>query len=589
MSTFASRDLIIWLQSLDLGSSFKNIKRDFGNGYMIAQILVHYFPKDVHMPAFYSGTSSQAKKNNWEQIEKIIKKKESEFRMDKHILVGAAAGDEQQLLNFLVHLHSVLQNRDKNKLDSTNGIDITKRLIDWITKLLFPHAVIEKPIFAYLNEDVKSANIDQTLLPIFSGLESEDSCSLCLNSLLSSTVSPPADDHFTFYEVSCCFVNIVKSSVKILGLNNAMVIGNLGTLHKDFEVSYDANYHFIDYIVTDKEFQNSEYCLWAISILLKGVEGLLIDKGKFMTYVLNARISKVIKLSIAMSFDIRTKNPRFFLESFIESDLSPTGSISVPLDFLDIKRTLNLEYNFYNFLHAQGDVEQFVGDIINKVEEQVMQWRPNFFNFLLFLSKRNPALASQIVVSHEKLFLLGLAHSITRYPRWLPVLVAIAKRSTPSHDTFKKFLEKDSQKVLFANIQKNIPKLDILSKHRPSDPFIVVYIMEKHPSIASPTFKMVGMTEVKMNDSNPVFSTTICVNYYFELIQILRFEVYDKDDDDLRNLSKHDLIGTIECKMSQLMTSPDSKFQAPIRHRRGQSGDLIVKYEEQKDFNTFIQ
>ncbi|KAJ3393144.1 spermatogenesis-associated protein 4 [Lobulomyces angularis] len=71
-----SRILLKWIQSLDLSYAIKNCKRDFANGFLIAQIISKYRSDLVGMHSFDTGSGPAARRANWDLLTKIFIKLE---------------------------------------------------------------------------------------------------------------------------------------------------------------------------------------------------------------------------------------------------------------------------------------------------------------------------------------------------------------------------------------------------------------------------------------------------------------------------------------------------------------------------------
>ncbi|CAG7823526.1 unnamed protein product [Allacma fusca] len=96
---------------------------------------------------------------------------------------------------------------------------------------------------------------------------------------------------------------------------------------------------------------------------------------------------------------------------------------------------------------------------------------------------------------------------------------------------------------------RHLANKDVLSK---SDPMCAVFY--KPPG--AKTWVPFMRTEVVENDLDPDFAAKITMEYRFEAVQGLRFEVYDWDSDS-NNLASQDSLGFIETNLAQIVTAGD--------------------------------
>ncbi|KAM8731211.1 copine-3-like isoform 1-T1 [Acanthopagrus schlegelii] len=135
-------------------------------------------------------------------------------------------------------------------------------------------------------------------------------------------------------------------------------------------------------------------------------------------------------------------------------------------------------------------------------------------------------------------------------------------------------------KVAISVSCENLLDKDTFSK---SDPLCVLYM-----SSSGPHWCEIGRTEKIENCLSPQFSKTFVIDYYFEMVQKLRFEVYDIDSANC-SLQNADFLGELECTLGQVVSSRKLKKPLVMKDRRPAGKGTITICAEERTDNRVVQ
>ncbi|XP_062297568.1 copine-3-like isoform X1 [Scomber scombrus] len=121
----------------------------------------------------------------------------------------------------------------------------------------------------------------------------------------------------------------------------------------------------------------------------------------------------------------------------------------------------------------------------------------------------------------------------------------------------------------------NLLDMDIFSK---SDPLCVLYI-----NTSGSHWYEFGRTEMILNSLNPRFAKKFVIDYYFEMLQKLKFSVFDIDNDTY-SLEDDDFLGELECTLGQIVSNKHMTRTLTLKDGRPAGhGTITISAEEITD------
>jgi len=123
----------------------------------------------------------------------------------------------------------------------------------------------------------------------------------------------------------------------------------------------------------------------------------------------------------------------------------------------------------------------------------------------------------------------------------------------------------------------HLPNLDVASK---SDPQITVTLNDARGS------RVIGQTEIVADSLNPKFATAIPLDFYFEEVQNLTFEIHDVD------AHSRDYIGRVNCTVGDIFGARGQELVRPVASQRvkmmGAPPVMIIRGEEVRGANANV-
>jgi len=105
------REVLRWVQSLDLAYSVKHVKRDFANGFLVAEIFSRYYAKEIQMHSYDNGNALAAKRDNWNQLLKIFRKIGMPQLLSEEEADLILRGEDNHAVLFISKIYEVLTQR----------------------------------------------------------------------------------------------------------------------------------------------------------------------------------------------------------------------------------------------------------------------------------------------------------------------------------------------------------------------------------------------------------------------------------------------------------------------------------------------
>jgi len=130
-----TKELLIWIDSIELSRPKKNINRDFADGVLVAEVIHSYFPQRVEKHNYIPSSGRQGKLTNWATLNRKVLSKFG-FTVPQDVIENIIAAKPNYVEIFLNGLKRIIE-AEKNK-DFTEQYYVTYQAPETVVPSSFP-------------------------------------------------------------------------------------------------------------------------------------------------------------------------------------------------------------------------------------------------------------------------------------------------------------------------------------------------------------------------------------------------------------------------------------------------------------------
>ncbi|KAJ0049739.1 hypothetical protein NL108_000598 [Boleophthalmus pectinirostris] len=115
------REVLQWILNLQLSFYPRNVRRDFSNGYLVADIFSRYYPKVFLLYSYKNGAALSIKQDNWRHIQKFLQK--LNINLSQDLINGTMHLEKGAAERLLTEIYGILTQQNPDVGSSLNAAE----------------------------------------------------------------------------------------------------------------------------------------------------------------------------------------------------------------------------------------------------------------------------------------------------------------------------------------------------------------------------------------------------------------------------------------------------------------------------------